>query len=267
MQKIILFLAILTLFIHPCLSQTVNLGEPLIFKDKVEKTKSFYQTPSVNNSQEIELEDSRINLSQDKMFRFGKEHSVLINIFQEAEKTILPNGDILYQFGIECKNAISINLMFDQFELAQGVRLFFTDPIKKKYDGAYTFLNNNPSKMLGTELIYAEKTIIEIVVPQNMEGMSTLNLGTIIHGYRSLNEMAKSLNSSGSCEIDVNCPLGLGWENQRNSVAMMVNGGGFCTGSLVNNTSGTIIPYFLSANHCGTSPGAWVFRVQLLILL
>ncbi len=257
-----LFIFIFCFCLNSIFAQISNIGEPIIFKSKVAKTKLFYKTPHVDNTEEIILEDQKSTFSQEKMYRFGKEHSVSINVFENAEKTILPNGAILYQFGIECLNAVSINLMFDQFELVEGSHLYLVDPIKQKFDGAYTFLNNNSSKMLGTELIYADRVILEVYIPKGKEGLSLLNIGTIIHGYRSLNEMAKSLNSSGVCEIDVNCPLGAGWENQRNSVAMMVNGGGFCTGSLVNNTSGTIIPYFLSANHCGTSPGAWVFRFR-----
>ena len=178
-------------------AQTSNLGEPTIFKNKIAKTTTYFTTPYINNEEEIVSEKARQTASGDKMYRFGKEHSVDLDVFALAESSVLPNGDILYQYGIECKNAVSINLVFDRFELANGVKIYFADPIKKKFDGAYTHLNNNPSKMLGTELIYAEKAIIEIVVPQDKVGQSTLHLGTIIHGYRSLDDMAKALNSSG----------------------------------------------------------------------
>lgn len=256
------FIFLIILLVQPCVAQTSNLGEPFTFKEKIIKTKDFYVCPSVNNNEEIDKEVNRVALSRDKMLRFGTEHSVSIDFFENAMKTVLPNGDLLYQYGIACKTAISINLIFDRFQLVQGAHLYLSDPSKKKFDGAYTSLNNNPSQMLGTELVYSEQIIVEVFVPAGKEGMSQLNIGTIVHGYRNLNQMVKALNSSGSCEIDVNCPLGEGWENQRNSVAMMVNGGGFCTGSLINNTSGTIIPYFLTANHCGTNPGGWVFRFK-----
>ena len=262
MKKYIKLFFVFFLFGNTIYSQISNFGDPLLFNSKIEKTKLFYQTPIVDNFQEIQHEKKRQNSSHDKIYRFGKEYQVSINIFEKAEKTVLPNGDLLYQFGIECKKAISINVQFDKFDLADGVRLYLVDPIQKKMDGAYTHFNNNPAKMLGTELVYSDKVILEVFVPKEKAGYSSLNLSTIVHGFRSLDDMAKALNSSGSCEIDVNCPLGIGWENQRNAVAMIVNGGGFCTGSLVNNTSGTIIPYFLSANHCGTSPGAWVFRFR-----
>ena len=245
------------------LSQTINLGEPAIFNDKIIQTNKYFQTPSIDNDIELKLEQERQENSKNKIHYFGKNNYVSINIFEKAEITILPNGDYLYQFGIQCKNAISINLLFDKFELASGVKMFLADPIKKKYDGAYTHLNNNNLKVLGTDIIYSDKVILEVEVPKEKVGLSSLSINSIIHGFRNLDQMAKSLNSSGNCEIDVNCPLGLGWENQRNSVAIViVNGSGYCTGSLINNTSGSIIPYFLSANHCGTSPGAWVYRFR-----
>jgi hypothetical protein len=243
-------------------SQISNFGLPISYKDKFSKTKEFYQTPIVNAADQILLDEQEQKLNGLKMYRFGKEFPVSIDLISESKKTILHNGDCVYQFGIECKDAISINAIFDQFKLGKGVRVYLADVNEKSYDGAYTSLNNNSSNILGTDLIYTQKAIIEIFVPKESIGKSILHLGTIVHGYRDLNQLAKSLNSSGSCEIDVNCPLGAGWENQRNSVAMMVNGGGFCTGSLVNNTSGTVIPYFLTANHCGTSVASVVFRFR-----
>src|SRR5688572_23674796 len=42
---------------------------------------------------------------------------------------------------------------------------------------------------------------------------------------------------------------------------MLVSGGsGFCTGALINNTCNNGTPYVLTANHCGSASGSWVFR-------
>ena len=77
----------------------------------------------------------------------------------------------------------------------------------------------------------------------------------VVHGYRNLGsydytKAIKGLNDAGACNHDVLCPLGVGWEDQINSVAMIIVGGsGSCTGVLVNNTSNDGTPYFLSANH------------------
>ena len=43
----------------------------------------------------------------------------------------------------------------------------------------------------------------------------------------------------------MNCPLGIGWDNEIRSVAMIVVGGsGICTGALVNNTCNDGTPFF-----------------------
>ena len=131
MKTYILSIFLLSSISISVLSQTINLGEPAIFNDKIIKTNKYFQTPSIDNDLELKLEQERQENSKDKIHYFGKNTYVSINIFEKAEITILPNGDYLYQFGIQCKNAISINLLFDKFELASGVKMFLADPIKK----------------------------------------------------------------------------------------------------------------------------------------
>ena len=48
--------------------------------------------------------------------------------------------------------------------------------------------------------------------------------------------------------------------NQIRSVGMLVNGGGFCTGALINNNCDDGTGYFLTADHCGTASGSWNIR-------
>lgn len=244
------------------LAQTEQLGQPVSWKAKVPLSKKTIEMPYADNDTETATELQRRATSFEKNLRFGKEQSVNIDVMQEAAVQTLPNGDLLRQLRIHSEGALSINLIFSQFELATGTRLYLFDGNKTEYIGAHTALNNNVNRMLGTELIHSDELVIELTEPAAVAGQSTLVIGTVVHGYLDLEEELKDLNSSGDCEYDVNCPIGAGWENQRNAVAMMVDGGGFCTGSLVNNTSGTIIPYFLSANHCGTTPGGWVFRFR-----
>lgn len=244
------------------ISQVQQLGTPLSWKDKVGMPKDGIEMVSVDNETEATNEMTRRGSTLEKELRFGKELAVNIDFMSRADIKVLPNGTVVRQLKINSPGALSINLIFDQFQLSKNALLFLSDGEKKEFIGAHTSLNNNENKMLGTELIHDDVVIIELQEPANEAGTSQLHLGTVVHGYFDLESEVKALGSSGNCEYDVNCPIGAGWENQRNAVAMMVNGGGFCTGSLINNTSGTIIPYFLSANHCGTTPGSWVFRFK-----
>lgn len=263
-MKKILYTALFCGIFTSNFAQIADLGLPEIIRGKMPKTKVFTTMPAVDNDAQMILdEQNRIN-GIDKVFRFGVEHAVNINILTAATKQTLPNGDVLYQYGLHCPNAVSINLIFNQFELATGAKLYLVANDGKSYSGAYTTLNNNVNKIIGTELVYDNKAIIELVEPKSVVGKSVLNLGTVVHGYRSLDEfMEKALGTSGDCNVDVNCPIGTGWENQRNASALVVSGGAGCSGSLVNNTTGTIIPYYITANHCGVSnTAAWVFRFK-----
>lgn len=263
-MKKILLQAFLMMVAGISFSQTTDLGLPESIRGKFGKPKKYHALPAVDADAQIALDDQdRIN-GIDKVFRFGFEHAVSVDILAAAEKKTLPNGDVLYQYGVICPGAISINVIFDHFKLAAGTRLYLASDNGETFAGAYTSINNSPAAMLGTELVYDQKAVIEVIEPKAVAGQSTVHLGTVVHGYRDLDGfMEKALGQAGACNIDVNCPLGLGWENQRNAVACVVSGGGACSGSLVNNTSGAIIPYYLTANHCGTAgTGGWVFRFR-----
>ena len=60
--------------------------------------------------------------------------------------------------------------------------------------------------------------------------------------------------SSGSCNIDINCPLGSNWQVEKQAVNLLIintySGTLECTGSLINNTALDSKPYLLTAYHC-----------------
>ncbi len=259
MKQLLTFLFIC--FTSLTFSQTKDLGLPLLIQHPNLKTEVFTTQPSIDVAKEL-AKDELDPFS--RVYRFGVEQLVSIDVFEKAEQQILENGDVLYQLGIFCPNSVSINVLFDQFELQKGTAMNLVSYHRPDYIGTYTSLNNNVSKQLGTDVIYDNKAIIEIVVPKNAVNKSTLRISMIVSGYRALDEIIdKALGQAANCHYDVNCPLGIGWENQRNSVALVVSGGSACSGALVNNTSGRIIPYYLTANHCGTSMvGSSVYRFR-----
>ena len=252
------------ILLNIAVSAQVTPGVPNILSGKVAKTNIFHALPTVNADEEI-AESEKQNLSRrEKVMQYGKEIQVDFDLVKTSQTTNLSNGDVVYQFGISCPKAVSINVIFDRFQLKMGTRLYLVGANSDSYIGAYTSLNNSEANVLGTELINDSEVIIELVEPKENVGSSILHLGSVIHGFRSLEALVKrGLNSSGICNIDVNCPQGKGFESQRNSVAIMINSaGGFCTGTLMNTTAGPFKPYLLSAYHCGTNPAAWIFRFR-----
>ncbi|MFK7798049.1 MAG: T9SS type A sorting domain-containing protein [Aureispira sp.] len=199
-------------------------------------------------------------------WRFGFRHLVSFNLQNSGTWTTLKNGDRIWRLGLISKGALTMNVVFDDFYLPEGATLYLYNPTTLELRGAYTGINNNAERVLGTTILQGDELVLEYYEPAAAKGQGALQLEAVVHGYRTARQYPqariKGLNDAGNCNYDVLCPLGNGWQNPINAVAMtVVNGNGICTGALINNTNNDGTPYFLSANHCGTSNlGTLVFR-------
>jgi lysyl endopeptidase len=199
-------------------------------------------------------------------WRFGYEHNVNFGLNNGGLWIDLPNGDRIWRISFVSDGALSMNVLFDKFNIPEGATVYLYNKERTQFDGAYTHANNNSDEILGSSILKGANLTVEYYEPATVKGQGKLNIGTVIHGYKSLSlyaeDILKGLNDAGKCNHDVKCPLGNGWQNQINSVAIIIVGGsGACTGALVNNTAQDGTPYFLSADHCGTTGlGNWVFR-------
>jgi hypothetical protein len=239
-----LYLLILFLLCIGSVFTQTTPGLPYSISKAVSQISDFLIMPSVNADEEIAKNEQEDLNNREKVQQYGKAFELGLDVLKSAKIDTLQNGTLVYQLGITCPNALSINLVFDRFHLNMGTRLYIVGATTNSYIGAYTSLNNSKAAVLGTELVEDSKIIIELIEPKENWGTSLLHLGSVIHGYRSLEALIKrSFNSSGICNIDVNCPQGKGFEKQRNAVAMLINStGGFCTGTLMNTTAGPFKP-------------------------
>jgi hypothetical protein len=208
----------------------------------------------------LQAEDALIDDQGIAPWRFGFNNYTNLNTTNAGSWFDLPNGGRLWILQVKCEQALTVNLTFENTNIPTGNQLFVYNPTKDFILGSFT-QEHIYDGQLGTELIPGEEAIIEYyVAPKNNYGH--VQLATVTHGYRTANEfMEKAFGSSGSCNMNVNCPDGLQWTPQRNSAVMLVSGGsGFCSGALINNTQNDGKPYVLTANHCYSNPASWVFR-------
>jgi hypothetical protein len=260
---LLLFLA----FVFGANAQTANIGTPKSWslKNSGQRELTVHQLPAFDLAAQLRA-DAINEANKIGPWRFGYEHNVNFGLNNGGNWIQLPNGDKIWRVVFRSPGALSMNVLFDKFVLPEGATVYIYDEAHSNFEGAYTSANNNSDQILGTSLIAGESLVVEYYEPAAVAGQGQLNIGTVIHGYKSLSLYAagilKGLNDSGNCNNDVKCPLGTGWEDQINSVAIIIVGGsGACTGALVNNTLQDGTPYFLSANHCGTTGlGNWVFR-------
>lgn len=236
-------------------------GTPLSFQNPsvVKHALIVEQMPAIDINR-LMAEDSLNDQYKDVPWRFGENLYVNYNLSNSGSWDALPNGDQLWRLGIHCQGAYSINLTFDNYLLPPGAKLFVYNADKSMVIGAFTDFNNQADHVFATTLVKGQEIVIEYYEPANPLFHGELNLYRVTHGYRDAYGYAKNFGTSGSCENNVFCPESAGWEDQINSVCMLVSGGsGFCTGALVNNTAEDGIPYILTANHCYSDPSSWVF--------
>lgn len=223
----------------------------------------------------LRAEDAINDKDKSIPWRFGFDHFVDYGLNTAGEWYELPNGDRIWRINFVSTGALTMNVLFDRYKIPVGGKVYIYNDDRSEILNTFSHLHNNPEEILGTWMVTGESLWIEYFEPKEVQGQGKLNIGNVIHGYRTLkmnneNAIPKALNDSGPCNVDVNCDLttvsaaaNTIKENTKTAVGMvLVSGGnGFCSGALVNNTSNDGTPYFLTANHClGGSVAGWAFR-------
>ncbi len=195
-------------------------------------------------------------------YRFGFEHRTDISTTNAGTWTVRNNGDRVWRVRLHCPSALGIGVIFTNYVVPQGARVFLYDQHGNTL-GGYTAQSNPGHQVLGIQPMASDQVTIEFQEPASVAGQGQLTIGTVVHVYRSAPGLSRDFGESQGCNVNVICPEGDDWRPEIRSVALILAGGGTCTGTLLNNCNNDSIPYFLTANHCllgGTPPDAWVFR-------
>lgn len=237
-------------------------GAPLSWTNVVTSSNTAIVLPAVDEAALL-LEDEARLMNGEKTTRFGYNHDVTIDVLASCEWEITSTHEI-GRLAIQSEGARSLNLIFSDFYLEQGVSFFLYNESKNDVIGAFTSANNKSYRTFSTLPLPGDVLVLEINAPLGSRTEQTaMQLETVTHAYKDLfsQSLDKGLGQSGSCNVNVNCPEAAGWEDQRRSVArIVVNGNDHCTGALINNTENDGTPYFLTANHCLTGNVTnWVF--------
>ncbi|HIK67056.1 MAG TPA: hypothetical protein EYF95_03715, partial [Flavobacteriales bacterium] len=215
-------------------------------------------------------EDAVTDQFKDAPWRFGLEREVVYNL-ENSGTWSFENGDHVWRLGVNCPEALSVSFMLSTFDLPSEAALYIYNSDRTAFLGSFTQDNNKEWGGLSLGVLDGSRMILEYHESPASHGLGSIEIGTVVHGYRSLlnhqdaivEEMTSRMGpfgNSGACNVNVNCPEGADWQTEKRSVALIVNGGyAYCTGSLVNNTANDATPYFLTANHCIGTPNTWVY--------
>ena len=247
-------------------SQVTNEGEPASWTLNLETDNIQEKLMPSFDMDRVAEEDAENDGVKGIPWRFGYSHSVDLGL-EDGTWTDLENGDRVWRMLISSPGAISLNFIFDDFFMPEGGSLYLYSDDREDLLGAYTSVQNQENRMLGTWLVYGDKVWLEYYEPQNVSGMGSINISKITHGYRNADKrpQEKGLNDSGDCMLDVDCNIGDDWqaqkEHNKRAVALIVMNNSLCSGTLINNTSNDGTPFFLTADHCmeGNNPSTVAF--------
>lgn len=240
--------------------------------------KSILESPQPDIIQ-VSAPDLNIVREEDRTkyndIRFAVPVKAAISLEKDGQWIYLPNGDRLCRFLIRIPGALGIGIGYEQFQLPPGATLHHYSPDKKQVFGAYTQANQQTSGRFMTGISTGDMAIVEYYEPLSVIGKGNFQISNVYFVYKneglSITEPVEA-NSTGfgasfPCQINVNCPQGTDWQDEKRGIVRIrmafQEGLGYCSGSMINNTSNDGTPYLLTANHCqaGFTPfyDMWTF--------
>ncbi|MCX6157036.1 MAG: T9SS type A sorting domain-containing protein [Ignavibacteriae bacterium] len=262
----ILVLALLLVVTLSCIStaQISVDGKPLSNDYQVKSNVETFTMPSFDLDKMLR-EDAFESQYKDIPPRFGKDFDVNFGYGNSGTIDVLPNGTKIWRVKIISKGAMSINLIFDKFNLPKGSTFFVYSADKKQIYGAFTDLNNQPTNVFSTTPCKGEEILLEYNAPLGLRDPE-INVSKVVHAYKDIFNLMKlkDYGTSGTCNRNIICPEGDPYREIARSVAVIIVGGiRNCTGSLLNNTRNDGTPFFMTANHCWDAGVAtWVFMFK-----
>jgi lysyl endopeptidase len=267
-----LLLVFLLLFTAPFFAQEYGEDAPASWSQNIRSTVIPIILPPLDLSA-ITAEDAINDLDKSQPWRYGVSRELVLDIKQQGERTVLDNGDKIWQLAILSQNAINMSINFSDFYLPPETRLQLYSVDKNDLSKPYTQFDNRDNNTLGSWFVKGEEIWIEYFEPARVNEPFKIEIESIIHGYRMgaiqefVDGVTRGLNDSGDCNYDVNCPIGEDFDEMKDvvkkAVALLNLGNGYvCSAVLLNNANNDKIPYLLTANHCleGSNPALWSAR-------
>lgn len=229
-------------------------GKPLPYIILRSSSQNFFRTmPSFD----IEAEKRLDSLSQNDFrggVRFAYKFITDFTPSNSGTSFILADGTKVWRLGIRSVDAYSINVLFTEYELPEGARLFLYTPDQSQILGSFNHQNNSELGILPVAPVNGDELIIEYQEPPGVEFAGRLKVGEVNHGYRDFRGIEpanrpamSSCMPSPVCYSDTTEKYN---EVVRSVVLLIIDGVTLCSGVLINNTQNDGTPYLLTALHC-----------------
>ncbi|MBO6035414.1 MAG: hypothetical protein J6P34_06130, partial [Paludibacteraceae bacterium] len=111
------------------------------------------------------------------------------------------DGNMVWRVGLTSKEAASIGIVFTEFNIPSGARLFIYNPSQTAVLGAFTSENNNSSDVLPVQPLASDSLIVEYIEPVSGEGSAMrgrLKIGRASHNFYDIGELRRANPNGGN---------------------------------------------------------------------
>jgi len=221
-----LLIVIISIFTIPLISICQNYGKelPFTFLNNLHTNIEMYNL----NAELTRIQDeSRFEIIENDTIEFsnpivGETFSVSININNIGTWTEISHGDSIWQLQINSTAGSYMMLIFDDFYLPYGTKLFVYAADKSQIFGPFTDENNYPSRKFSTAPLKTNSLIIEYYKPYYIKEQAKLNVKSVGLIGENFRNNQGGFGASDPCMINVMCPEYANWCNQRRSVVLNV---------------------------------------------
>lgn len=255
-------LVVLSLFVFSALNAQIDKqGLPLTWNDNINTVvnNSWVELPSFNLL-EILAQD---NLDQeDKVmpFRFAYASPVSYTPLGSGRWTNYPNGDRVWILALESDQAISLNVVFSNFNIPSGARLYVYNEGRSDFVGPLTSKNNRQDAETTLLPLKGRRIIIEYYEPFASRGAGTFEISHVVQGYRDIPALAEMIAACMEPAHVDGAEKAMQDLAAASSLMIVDRGQRITTGVLLNNTLSDGTPLMLtSANALFGDPESWVF--------
>ena len=230
--------------------------------------------PSGRYGLQIDLNQPSVTLEQLDVRSFtmepnqiGVNRSVAVSPNTRAQKFVNPDGSQIIVLIIKSSGASGIGVHFRNFALADGEEVYvYGAAADSIVFGPFTDKGPWGNGEFWSGTVDGDTVVIEFYKrsDENGKGFEIFEISHILAelDWRLRSNEPDVLN----CEVDASCY----GDPEKNAVGRIMfndNGGTyFCTGTLLNNVAQDWTPYFLTANHCVSTPGSRSNRGSILVL-
>lgn len=217
------------------------------------------EMPGINKDF-LENQTENRNKTWLKKLRFAHGFDVNISPKKDGRWITAPDGRKIWKVKIRSAGACSLGIVFNNFLLPVGARLFLFNEETNHYLGAFTSFNNKKSGKFAVSPVAGDEITVQYELPAYQTESNNFTITQVIHDYTGIlkNERRPMGTEAGSCNIDINCNSGNAWNNTKDAVVRIIitkemsnrTISEICTGTLINNTSENQKPYVITAAHC-----------------